>query len=103
MLSRRPPALRPARAVPPALAALAVLAALAPPAAAQGAGSRSGAAHEAPPDDPKRTEARALYIKGVDLVEKAQWAEALAAFEASTKLYPHATTTFNVGACERAL
>jgi hypothetical protein len=51
----------------------------------------------------EKAEARTLYLKGVDLVQQAHWAEALAAFESSAKLFPHATTTFNIGACERAL
>jgi PEGA domain len=47
--------------------------------------------------------ARAEFVKGTELVRNAQWSEALAAFERSRKLHPHAVTTYNVGACERAL
>jgi hypothetical protein len=36
-------------------------------------------------------------------VKRTQWSDALAAFEASSKLFPSATTTLNMGACERAL
>src|SRR5262249_26574917 len=54
-------------------------------------------------EDEPTTRARALYLEGVENVQKSQWAEALFAFESSAKLRPHATTTFNVGACERAL
>jgi hypothetical protein len=36
-------------------------------------------------------------------VKNAQWGEALAAFERASVLQPHALTTFNMGACERAL
>lgn len=53
--------------------------------------------------DPQVTRARSLYKQGVELVRQAQWANALAAFERSAKLRPHATTTFNIGACERAM
>ncbi|MCC6557319.1 MAG: PEGA domain-containing protein [Polyangiaceae bacterium] len=93
-----------ALASPPAavaLAAFAAFAALAPPSAAQEA--KPAAAAGAPEGEGAKAEARGLYVKGVDLVQKAQWAEALSAFEASAKLYPHPTTTFNIGACERAL
>ena len=53
-------------------------------------------------DDIKAT-ARARYVEGVELVKHAQWSEALAAFEASAKLYPNPATTLSTGACERAL
>ena len=36
-------------------------------------------------------------------MQAAQWAEALSAFEESSKLRPHPITTYNMGACERAL
>src|SRR5262249_36613395 len=35
--------------------------------------------------------------------KRAQWAEALVAFEGSAKLRPHAVTTYNIGYCHRAL
>ncbi|HVH46782.1 MAG TPA: hypothetical protein VM925_30780, partial [Labilithrix sp.] len=47
--------------------------------------------------------ARAAFLEGTALVEKAQWAEALAAFERARALRAHAITTFNMGACERAM
>jgi hypothetical protein len=53
-------------------------------------------------DDPS-AEARAAFLTGTALVEKAQWAEALAAFEQAGKLRPHPVTTYNIGACERAI
>lgn len=61
-----------------------------------------------PANDPEATEsalmrARELFRTGVAAVEQAQWAEALTSFEASRQLRPHAVTTFNIGACERAL
>jgi hypothetical protein len=57
----------------------------------------------APSEDPKILRARELYRAGVERVKLAQWAEALSAFEQSAALRPHATTTFNIAACERAL
>lgn len=54
-------------------------------------------------EDPKLTRARELFKKGVKGVKKAAWADALSAFERSDALRPHATTTFNIGACERAM
>jgi tetratricopeptide (TPR) repeat protein len=54
------------------------------------------------PSDPVE-QARALFRQGVELVRSAQWSDALSAFERSAALRSHATTTFNVGACERAM
>jgi tetratricopeptide (TPR) repeat protein len=48
-------------------------------------------------------EARAAFREGTALVETASWAEALAAFERAAKLRPHAVTTYNIAACEKAL
>lgn len=58
-----------------------------------------------PDEDPSspRSQARAAYQRGVGLVRRAQWGEALAQFEQSAALHPNPTTTFNIGACERAL
>ena len=53
--------------------------------------------------DPQLELARAEFVKGADLAKTAQWAEALAAFERSAKLRPHAVTTYNIGACLRAM
>jgi hypothetical protein len=55
------------------------------------------------PVDPNAAAARAAFLEGTGLVEKAQWAEALGAFERAGKLRPHAITTYNIGACERAM
>ncbi len=60
-----------------------------------------GAAPE--PVDPQLESARKLFLEGVSHVKREEWAEALAAFERSTQARPHATTTFNIAACERAL
>lgn len=63
------------------------------------------AASEAPPapEDPTVLEARARYGEGVALVKQEQWSEALVKFERSAALRPHATTVFNIAACQRAL
>lgn len=47
--------------------------------------------------------AREAFMRGAKLVRDAQWAEALAAFEESSRAHAHALTTFNVGACHRAM
>jgi hypothetical protein len=54
-------------------------------------------------EDPYVTEARKTFLEGVELTRQSQWGEALAAFERSARMRPHAVTSFNVGACERAL
>jgi hypothetical protein len=48
-------------------------------------------------------DARAAFKEGTALVEKAQWAEALAAFERASAARRHAVTTYNIAACERAM
>ena len=58
-------------------------------------------AHAASEADVHR--ARTEFTRGTSLVRRAQWAEALAAFERSQSLRPHAVTTFNIGACLRAM
>jgi hypothetical protein len=55
------------------------------------------------PVDPVVASAREHFMRGVELVKAAQWAEALAEFEKSSTLRPHPITTFNEGACQRAL
>jgi hypothetical protein len=54
-------------------------------------------------EEPRTVAAREAFVRGADFVQKAQWGEALAAFERSQRLRPHAVTRFNIGACERAL
>src|SRR5436309_2024922 len=54
-------------------------------------------------EDPNVTEARKTFLAGVELTHQSQWAEALSAFEKAARLRPHAVTSFNLGACERAL
>jgi hypothetical protein len=80
--------------------ALALALALSTPAAADPA-----PAAPSPPlaEDARITEARALFMHGVELTKLAEWADALAAFERSEALHPHPVTAFNRGACQRAL
>lgn len=52
---------------------------------------------------PETQQARALYAEGIELVKLSQMGEALAKFEKSAALRPHPVTTYNIGACERAL
>jgi hypothetical protein len=54
-------------------------------------------------DEAAVVEARREFVDGLELVKRAEWAEALGAFERSLKLRPHPITVFNIGACERAL
>ena len=54
-------------------------------------------------ETPEVARARELFARGAALVRSAQWTEALAAFEESNRLRPHPITTYNVGACDRAL
>jgi hypothetical protein len=54
-------------------------------------------------DPPQVVQAREAFVRGTTLVRAAQWAEALDAFERSAELRPHPITTYNIGACERAL
>jgi hypothetical protein len=83
-----------------ALAAL-VLGLAAPlPAAAGEPGAPTSAPEEA---DAAVVEARAEFVNGADLVARAEWPEALAAFERSQAKRPHAVTRYNMGVCERAL
>jgi hypothetical protein len=62
--------------------------------------ARTSVAQEA---DSAKDEARRLFQSGVEQVQRAQWGEALAAFEKSRALVQHPLTTFNIGACQRAL
>jgi hypothetical protein len=67
--------------------------------------SRLALAEPASPPISEETTARARreYVAATDHVKEARWGEALAAFERSEELRPHALTTYNIGACERAL
>jgi len=81
---------RPRRALPPFV--VAVVMAVATFAIAPGARAD---------DDPKA--AREEFVRGAQLVKDADWAGALAAFETSSRLRPHPVTTYNIGACLRAM
>lgn len=66
--------------------------------------AQATAGDEARPTEADPVEqARALYLEGLKHVREAHWGDALAAFERSRTLRPHAMTTYNIGACERAL
>lgn len=54
-------------------------------------------------DDERVARAREAFRLGSALAREGQWTDALAAFERSASLRPHATTTYNLGFCERAL
>jgi len=56
----------------------------------------------APPAAPTDI-ARAEYARGNELARATQWGEALAAFETSLRMRPHALTLYNIGVCERVL
>jgi len=47
--------------------------------------------------------ARQAFRAGTSLTKTGQWVDALAAYERSASLHAHATTTFNIAYCERAL
>jgi hypothetical protein len=47
--------------------------------------------------------AREAFLRGTEFARNAHWSEALAEFERSASLRPHAVTTYNEGACQRAL
>lgn len=54
-------------------------------------------------DDAADEQARDEFRRGTQLARDTQWGAALAAFERSAKLHPHAWTTYNQAICERAL
>jgi hypothetical protein len=90
---------------PPITAAVALVALVAV-AGAQSTGDSGDGSAEARPEaeiDSRRAGAREAFRLGAALARQGQWTEALAAFERSARLLPHATTTYNVGFCERAL
>jgi hypothetical protein len=57
----------------------------------------------APPPDAKVVRARELFEEGIAHVKVHEWGKALIAFEQSTALRPHAVTSYNIGACQRAM
>jgi hypothetical protein len=67
------------------------------------AAADADAAKPPPEADAIIARAREDFVKGAELANHAQWGEALAAFERSDGLRRHAITTFNIGACQRAM
>src|SRR5689334_11721443 len=53
--------------------------------------------------DAATLQARALFSEGTDKAHRGEWSLALAAFQRSWSLHPHAVTAYNIGYCERAL
>ncbi len=47
--------------------------------------------------------AREAFRRGTELARAAKWSDALAAFERSAELRPHAVTIYDIAFCERAL
>jgi hypothetical protein len=47
--------------------------------------------------------AREAFKRGTELARVSEWTDALAAFERSAELRPHAVTTYDIAFCERAL
>jgi hypothetical protein len=62
-----------------------------------------GLARDARAEGDELQRARTEFMTATEHVKNARWGEALAAFERSAALKPHALTTYNIGACERAL
>lgn len=54
------------------------------------------------PDGP-RAKAREAFLEGTELARRAQWAQALSAFERAEAIKPHPVTTYNIGTCLRAI
>lgn len=64
---------------------------------------RVASASDAAPEPDGADTARADYARGNELARATQWGEALAAFESSLRVRPHALTLYNIGVCERVL
>jgi len=58
-------------------------------------------AQQSEPQDVAR--ARDAFIEGAALARDMRWGDALARFESSAQLKPHAGTSYNIGICQRAL
>jgi hypothetical protein len=79
---------------------LLALATVATPSLAQ---ERNAASREGGSPDDVAARARSLYIAGTEQVRIAAWANALASFQQSQELKPHAITMYNIAACQRAI
>lgn len=66
-------------------------------------GEEASFAQAAGADSKDVVEARAEFVRGAAFIRELQYADALTAFEKSAKLRPHAATTYNIGACHRAM
>jgi hypothetical protein len=53
--------------------------------------------------DDAASSAREAFKRGTALARSGQWSDALAEFQRSSELRPHAVTTYNVAYCQRAL
>jgi hypothetical protein len=77
------------------------------PAAATSAGAPPASAPPAMPGSPSSDgsliEARAAFQEGTRLAKEGRCPDAIAAFERSEAMHPHAITTYNIGYCERLL
>jgi hypothetical protein len=72
--------------------------------ASPGVLAQSPSAAQAPASEDAATlQARALFNEGTDKAHRGEWSLALAAFQRSWALHPHAVTAYNIGYCERAL
>jgi hypothetical protein len=56
-----------------------------------------------PHEEDELTRARKHFEEGLALVRGHEWGKALTAFELSSKLKPHAVTSYNEAACHRAI
>ena len=65
--------------------------------------SLSSLALASPKPSAEATEARREFVAGTEFVRTAKWAEAIEAFERAAAIAPHAVTSYNLGACERAM
>src|SRR5215472_10152804 len=54
-------------------------------------------------EDAATLQARAFFNEGTDKAHRGEWSLALAAFQRSWALHPHAVTAYNIGYTERAL
>jgi hypothetical protein len=70
---------------------------------AQTAKAQTAEVSAASPEGAATVEARALFREAAQWARAGDWSQALAAFERSRALRPHAVTTYNIGYCERAL
>jgi hypothetical protein len=86
---------------------LAVLLAAAPARADQPPGAQpppdETSSEPASAEEEAAARASAEFRRGAELVKDTKWSEALAAFERAAGVLPHAVTSYNMGACLRAM